>query len=78
MRNEGDRGIGPNLTLFFKCFLTTPEGMDGDLGFSVTPQKRAGFGRREPQIAVHAEVSCQVHHEKAHEKDSQIRFLGAG
>jgi len=28
----------PNLTIFFKCFLITPEGMDADLGFSVTPQ----------------------------------------
>jgi len=27
----------PNLTLFFKCFLITPEGMDADLGFKVTP-----------------------------------------
>jgi len=26
-----------NLTIFFKCFLITPEGMDADLGFSVTP-----------------------------------------
>jgi len=68
----------PNLTIFFKCFLITPEGMDDDLGFSVTPQKRVGFGRREPQIVAHVEVGCRVHYEKAHEKGSQIRFLGAG
>jgi len=42
--------------------------MDADLGFRVTPQKRVGFGRREPQIVAHVEVSCQVHYEKAHEK----------
>jgi hypothetical protein len=23
----------PNLTIFFKCFLNTPAGMDADLGF---------------------------------------------
>jgi len=45
------------------------------LGFSGTSQKRVGFNRSEPQIVVHAEVSCQVHYEKAHEKDSQTRFL---
>jgi len=72
--NEED----PNLKIFFKCFLITPEGMDADLRFSVAPQKRVGFGRREPQIAVHVEVSCQVNYEKAHEKDSQMRFLGSG
>jgi hypothetical protein len=67
-----------NLTIFFKCFLNTPERMDGYLGFSGTSQKRVGFDRSEPQITVHAEASCQVHYEKAHEKDSQIRFLGSG
>ncbi len=30
--NEED----PNLTIFFKYFLITPEGMDVDLGFSIT------------------------------------------
>ncbi|MFZ0451095.1 MAG: hypothetical protein WAL98_17800, partial [Desulfatiglandaceae bacterium] len=55
-------------------FLNTPEGMDADLGFSGTSQKRVGFDRSEPQIVVHAGVSCQVHYEKAHEKDSQVRF----
>ncbi len=32
MSNEGE----PNLTIFFRCFLNTPEGMDGYLGFSGT------------------------------------------
>jgi hypothetical protein len=68
----------PNLRLFFKCFLNTSEGMDADLGFSGTSQKRVGFDRNEPQIVAHAEVSCQVHYEKAHEKDSQIRFFRSG
>ncbi|MFZ0450503.1 MAG: hypothetical protein WAL98_14795 [Desulfatiglandaceae bacterium] len=48
-----------NLTIFFKCFLNTPEGMDADLGFSGTSQKRVEFDRSDPQIAVHAEVSCK-------------------
>jgi hypothetical protein len=52
--------------------------MDADLGFSGTSQKRVGFDRNEPQIGVHVEVSCQAHYEKAHEKDSQIRFLRSG
>jgi hypothetical protein len=52
--------------------------MDADLGFSSASQKRVGFDRSEPQIAVHVEVGCQVHYEKAHEKDSQIRFLISG
>ncbi len=26
----------PNLTIFFKCFLNTPEGMDADFGFITT------------------------------------------
>jgi len=55
VRNEEE----PNLTIFFKCFLNTPEGMDADLGFSGTSQKRVGLDRSEPQIGVHAEVSCK-------------------
>jgi hypothetical protein len=70
--------VRTNLTIFFRCFLNTPEGMDADLGFSGTSQKRVGFDRNEPQIGVHVEVSCQAHYEKAHEKDSQIRFLRSG
>ncbi len=27
----------PHLTIFFKCFLSTPEEMNADLGFRVTP-----------------------------------------
>ncbi len=68
-------GEKPNLTIFFKCFLKTPEGMDDYLGFSDILKTVHGPGRRKPQIAIHEEVSCQVHFEKAHEKDSQIRFL---
>ncbi len=33
MRNEEES----NLTIFFKCFLNTPEGMGADLGLRVTP-----------------------------------------
>jgi len=33
MSNEEE----PNLTIFFKCFLNTPGGMDDYLGFRVTP-----------------------------------------
>ncbi|MFZ0451651.1 MAG: hypothetical protein WAL98_20630 [Desulfatiglandaceae bacterium] len=29
MSNEGDRGIRPNLTLFFRCFLNTLAEMNG-------------------------------------------------
>jgi len=62
---------GGVLTLFFRPFLTTPEGMDADLGFRVTPQEHVGSVRREPQIAAHVEAPCQVHHEKGSEKDPQ-------
>jgi len=37
--------------------------------------EREGFGRRKPQIVVHVEALCQVHHEKASEKDPQSRLL---
>jgi hypothetical protein len=33
MNNEGDRGIGPNLTLFFRRFLNTVVEMNAHLGF---------------------------------------------
>jgi len=36
MNNEGERGIGPNLTLFFGRFLNTPDGMAAYLGFNAT------------------------------------------
>jgi len=70
--------VEPNLTLFFRPFLNTSEGMDDYLGFRVTPQERVGLERREPQIAVHVEVSCQVHYEKGSEKESHAQFLGSG
>jgi len=74
MRNEEE----PNLTLFFRPFLNTPEGMDADLGFSGTQEYRVWLGRRKPQIAVHVEVSCQVHYEKGSEKESHARLLSSG
>jgi hypothetical protein len=33
INSEGDRDIGPNLTIFFRRFLNTPEEMDAHLGF---------------------------------------------
>jgi hypothetical protein len=67
----------PNLTLFFRPFLNTPEEMAAHLGFSMNSLKRIGFGRRKPQIAVHAGVWCQVHYEKVSEKEPQILLLSA-
>jgi len=64
MRKEEE----PNLTIFFKCFLNTPEGMDADLGFSGTSQKRVGFDSSESQIVVHAEVSCKCTMRKRQKK----------
>jgi hypothetical protein len=43
MGKESDRGIGPNLTLFFGRFLNTAEEMDGYLEFRSTRQKAPGF-----------------------------------
>jgi len=60
-----------NLTLYFRRFLNTFEGMDVDLGFNIADEKRVGFGRPKPQIAVHVGARCQVHYEKASEKDPQ-------
>jgi len=74
MRNEEE----PNLTLCFRPFLNTPEGMDDYLGFRVTPQEHVGFERHEPQIVVHVGVRCQVHYEKGSEKESHARLLGSG
>jgi len=71
MSNE----VEPNLTLFFRPFLNTSEGMDADLGFSGTSQKCVGFDRSEPQIVVHVGVWCQVHYEKGSEKESHARLL---
>jgi hypothetical protein len=36
INNESERGIGPNLTLFFVGFLNTPEEMDAHLGFKAS------------------------------------------
>jgi len=43
MNNEVDRTIGPNLTLFFRPFLNTPEEMDADLGFKGSHAKAPGL-----------------------------------
>jgi hypothetical protein len=52
--------------------------MGADLGFNMNSQKRVGFGRRKPQIAVHVGVGCQVYYEKASEKESHAQFLDSG
>jgi len=77
MSNEGDGGVGTNLTLFFRRFLTTPEGMDAHLGFKGSHERAQGSWRRKPQIGVHAGVECQVPHEKASEKDPQVLLLSS-
>ncbi|MFZ0450540.1 MAG: hypothetical protein WAL98_14980 [Desulfatiglandaceae bacterium] len=74
MRNE----VEPNLTLFFRPFLNTSEGMDAHLGFKGSHWRAPSFPRRKPQTAVHVGVWCQVHYEKAAEKDPQVLLLSSG
>jgi len=62
---------GGVLTIFFRPFLTTLEGMVAYLGFSAMQVIRVGFRNSKPQIAVHVGVWCQVHYEKGSEKDPQ-------
>ncbi|MFZ0449957.1 MAG: hypothetical protein WAL98_12005 [Desulfatiglandaceae bacterium] len=68
MNNEGE----VNLTLFFRRFLNTPEEMDDYSEFKGCHWRVPSFRRRKPQIAVHVGVGCQVHYEKASEKDPQV------
>jgi len=50
MKNEGNRTIGPNLTLFFGRFLNTPEEMDPYLGLKSIPfRKRQGLADINPK-----------------------------
>jgi len=43
MNEEGNRTIGPNLTLFFRRFLNTPEEMDGYLGLKSSYVRASGL-----------------------------------
>ncbi|MFZ0448057.1 MAG: hypothetical protein WAL98_02350 [Desulfatiglandaceae bacterium] len=49
MNNEGNGGIGPNLTLLFRRFLTTPEGMGVHAGVECqVPHEKAS--EKDPQV----------------------------
>jgi hypothetical protein len=70
--------VEENLTLFFRHFLNTLEEMDAHLGFRGSHWRAPGLRSRKPQMGVHVGVGCQVHYEKASEKDPHALLLSFG